>query len=106
MIKLLPAFNIAKKSHPYLTKFMDVNNAQIYALLYCQYDSASGSRRYDLLSPKIIKELDLAVAKAAQSSPKAEITKIIYFGSPHAQRLTNPSQRHEYASSIVRRLEI
>lgn len=58
------------------------SDIQTYALLYCQYDGKSGSRRYDLLAYDTIAELDIAVAKIAISKePLPQVVKIIYFGS-------------------------
>lgn len=84
---------------------MQTSTIQSYALLYCQYDSAFGSRRYDLLTEETIAQLDSAVAKIAEKTePASEITKIIYFGSPNAQQLTNHNERYQYALSIVEQL--
>lgn len=81
-------------------------DTETYALLYCQYDSASGSRRYDLLSCQAITQLDIAVAhQAAKVELLTEITKIIYFGSPHAQQITNQIKRQQYAKSIVQQFK-
>jgi hypothetical protein len=81
---------------------MQTYSQTYYALLYCQYDSASGSRRYDLLPNETITQLDLAVAyQAAQAQPLSEVTKIVYYGSPQAQQMAQPLERQQYALSIV-----
>ena len=81
------------------------SDIQTYALLYCQYDGKSGSRRYDLLAYDTIAELDIAVAKIAISKePLPQVVKIIYFGSPNAQQSGNDREREQYALSIVERL--
>ena len=81
------------------------SDIETYALLYCQYDSKSGSRRYDLLPYDTIVELDIAVAKTAvDKEPLSEVVKIIYFGSPNAQQLGNGRKRQQYALSIVGRI--
>jgi hypothetical protein len=82
---------------------MPTDTATSYALLYCKYDCASGSHRYDLLPNKAITQLDLAVAQqATQAEPLTEVTKIIYFGSPNAQQITSQIERQQYALSIVK----
>ena len=81
------------------------NPTQKYALLYCQYDSENGFRRYDLLDTSIIAQLDLTVAQEAILHQSITQTKnIIYFGSPNAQKINNPEQRQHYVSSIIKRL--
>lgn len=81
------------------------NPTQTYALLYCRYDSENGFRRYDLFDTSTIAQLDLAVAQKAILRESVTQTKnIIYFGSPNAQKINNPEQRHLYVSSIIKRL--
>lgn len=80
-------------------------DAQTYALLYCKYDSASGNRRYDLLSSSSIAQLDIEIARTAVTDkPLSEVLQIIYYGSPNAQKMSDSSNRNQYVSSIIRRL--
>ena len=66
-------------------------NAQHYASQYCQYDPESGNRNWkELLEQNTVETIDLLIAKNALKAQQkeVEVQRIIYYGSPLAQQLT------------------
>ncbi|CCQ54666.1 MAG: hypothetical protein MK111_17230 [Crocosphaera sp.] len=74
-----------------------INNfdAQHYASLYCQYDPESGNRNWkELLEQNTVETIDLLIAKNALNAQEkeVEVQRIIYYGSPLAQQLTEENR--------------
>jgi len=74
-----------------------INNldAQHYALLYSKYDPESGNRNgTKWLQQKALENIDLLIAQNALKAQEKEVEvhKIIYYGSPLAQQLTEDNR--------------
>ena len=74
-----------------------INNfdAQHYASLYCQYDPESGNRNWkELLEQNTVETIDLLIAKNALNAQEkeVEVQRIIYYGSPLTQQLTEENR--------------
>ena len=74
-----------------------INNfdAQHYASLYCKYDSESGNRNWkELLIENVVETIDLLIARNALKAQEkeVEVQRIIYYGSPLTQQLTEENR--------------